>query len=278
MVAISGFSSAPTSRFIILSSLTLSIFSSILDLKHLLPIKPTPHLWPYFQLSRLLTFQLAYLSSTEILFSTLLLYHFRILERLWGSRKYASFVFVVSTLNVAIVPSMCLLLKALTLGSYNYIPSGLTSMVFACLALWSSEVPRLYRYKIITGSGTSQGSSPPGITLSDKSTTYVLAAQLALSQFPYNLVPAAVGWIMGSAWEGEMLPMGLTRWRVPAWVVGESRQKRGQFEGLRRRLEEEGGSTDGMRNVSDQTGSTSEGRETGARGWGRQVAGYFTGS
>lgn len=296
MVTTSGFSHAPVSRFLILGCIGTSILTSILDIKHHLPIKPTPHLWPYLQFSRLLTFQTAYTSSTELLFSVALLYQFRVLERLWGSRKYASFIVVCFWLDILLVPALCLVLKTATLGHYNYIPSGLTALVFAALSAWGHEIPRLYRYKIVTGSTTTtttptpttattssssngnaathSNQNSPGIVLSDKSTTYLLAAQLALSQFPYQLMPAAVGWIVGSAWMGELLPGNLNRWRVPAWMVGETskRKHRGQYEGLRRRLEEEGSSADGMRNVSDTV------QDPGRRGFGRQILGYFTGS
>ncbi|KAJ4525163.1 hypothetical protein HRR83_000834 [Exophiala dermatitidis] len=302
MVTTSGFSHTPVSRFLILGSVCSSILVAILDIKHLVPIKPSPHLWPYLQFSRLLTFQLAYTSSTELLFSVVLLYQFRVLERLWGSRKYASFVTVCFWLSVVLVPGLCLLLKTASLGVYNYIPAGLTAVVFAALSAWREEVPRLYRYKIVTGGPKPTTTSPsssssddasssapqaqtqtqqlPGITLSDKSTTYLLAAQLALSQFPYQLMPAAVGWVVGSAWMGELLPGRLNTWRVPAWMVGETSKTkhRGQFEGLRRRLEEEGSSADGMRNVSDNVHQQQGAQDDTRRGFGRQILGYFTGS
>lgn len=315
MVTTSGFSHAPVSRFLILTTIASSIITSILDIKHHMPIRPTPHLWPYLQLSRILTFQLAYTSSTDLFFSTALLYQFRVLERLWGSRKYASFVAVILAVNVLLLPCLTIFLKGFTFGLWNYLPAGLTAVVFAALSIWSDEVPRLYRYKILTGKTPSAGATvaavvteqndtateaeaggetggesrrrssaahqtptdPPGVTLSDKSTTYLLAAQLALSQFPFQLVPALVGWALGSAWLGELLPGGLSRWRVPAWVVGESpkSKERGQYEGLRRRLEEEGSSADGMRNVSDRVADR---QDTARRGFGRQIASYFTGS
>lgn len=314
MVTTSGFSHAPVSRFLILTTIASSIITSILDIKHHMPIRPTPHLWPYLQLSRILTFQLAYTSSTDLFFSTALLYQFRVLERLWGSRKYASFVAVILAVNVLLLPCLTIFLKGFTFGLWNYLPAGLTAVVFAALSIWSDEVPRLYRYKILTGktpsaaeateqndtatevaaaaaggggeTGARRTSSsaahqtptdPPGVTFSDKSTTYFLAAQLALSQFPFQLVPALVGWALGSAWLGELLPGGLSRWRVPAWVVGESpkSKERGQYEGLRRRLEEEGSSADGMRNVSDRVADR---QDTARRGFGRQIVSYFTGS
>ena len=198
---------------------------------------------------------------------------------------------MVFGINILLLPLLTVGLKGVTFGFWNYLPSGLAAVVFAALGVWTDEVPRLYRYRIITGKtpsstppgqrdGEGQSNSneeAPGVTLSDKSTTYLLAAQLALSQFPYQLVPALVGWALGSAWVGELLPGGLNRWRVPAWVLGESRKRkeRGQYEGLRRRLEEEGSSTDGMRNVSDRVADR---QESGRRGFGRQIASYFTGS
>ena len=279
MVTTSGFTHTPTTRFLILSTILLSILTSTLSLHHLLPIKPTPHLWPYLQFSRLVTYQLAYTSSTELLFSTVLLYQFRVLERLWGSRKFTSFCAVVFWMDVTITPLLAVVLKVGTLGWYDYLPAGFTGVVFALLAAWAEEVPRIYRYKITTGTSGAGGNEAPGLVLSDKSTTYLLATQLALSQFPYSLLPAAVGWTVGTAWMGELLPGGLGRWRIPAWMVGEvgKRKERGQFEGLRRRLEEEGGSADGMRNVSDQVGA-GRGQESERRGFGRTILGYFTSS
>ncbi|EXJ70727.1 uncharacterized protein A1O5_05717 [Cladophialophora psammophila CBS 110553] len=286
MVTTSGFSHTPITRLLVLTSIGVSILVSTLSIQYLLPIKPHPHLWPYLQFSRLLTYQAAYTTSTELLFSTVLLYQFRVLERIWGSRKFASFVAVVLWCNVVVVPLLVVVLKLGTLGWYNYVPSGSTGLVFALLSAWAEEVPRIYRYKIATTSpaATTTGGGReqvPGVVLSDKSTTYLLAAQLALSQFPYSILPAAVGWTVGTAWMGELLPGGLGRWRIPAWMVGESskRKERGQYEGLRRRLEEEGSSADGMRNVSDRVGGAGGGeQESRRRGFGRQILGYFTGS
>ncbi|EXJ54073.1 hypothetical protein A1O7_09410 [Cladophialophora yegresii CBS 114405] len=283
MVTTSGFTHTPVTRALILSSIVLSILTSTLTAQHLLPIKPTPHLWPYLQFTRLMTYQAAYTSSTELLFSTVLIYQFRVLERLWGSRKFLSFCAVVFWVNLLVTPAVVVFLKLGTLGWYNYLPAGCTGVVFALLAAWADEVPRIYRYKIVTGgagTGAVAGQEAPGVTLSDKSTTYLLAAQLALSQFPYSLLPAAVGWAVGSAWMGELLPGRLGRWRVPAWMVGESsaRKERGQYEGLRRRLEEEGGSADGMRNVTERVAGGREAEARSGRGFGSRFVGYFTGS
>jgi membrane associated rhomboid family serine protease len=275
MVTTASLTHAPTTRLLLFASITSSILTSTLDLKHYAPLKITPHLWPYLQFSRLLTLQLSYTSATEVLVSAVLLYHFRVLERLWGSRKYASFVLVSWTCLTVLTPLAALSLKTVTLGWFNYVPAGAVGIVFAGLAAWTETVPKLYRYKVLTDTSAAvEDPSAKGVVFSDKSTAYLLAAQLALSQFPYQILPALLGWVVGSAYMGELLPAGLGQYRVPAWVVGESRAKeRGQFEGLRRRLEEEG-SRDGMRTVTSSGAGLREER-TGA--WAR-FTGYFTDS
>ena len=195
---------------------------------------------------------------------------------MWGTRKYASFMLTCFGLNMVLVPAVAFVMKMLTFGGYNYIPSGMVGVVFAALSVWGEEIPRMYRYKIISGAEGAVDQDSAAVVLSDKSTTYFMAAQLALSQFPYQILPALVGWVVGSAWTGELLPGGLDGRRVPSWVVGETKasKERGQFEGLRRRLEEEGSAADGMRNVSDQQDHRPEQR----RGFMGQITGYFTNS
>lgn len=169
-------------------------------------------------------------------------------------------------------------------GRWNYLPGGMTGVVFAALAVWGEEVPRLYRYKIVTGSPDPRSGSndTPGVILSDKTTTYVMAAQLALSQFPYSLLAASVGWIVGLAWGGDLLPGRMNAWRIPRWLLGDfgakSAAERERYEGLRRRLEEEGGRSDGMRASGVDGMIDAVDGEARRRPMMRQVADYFRGA
>lgn len=47
-----------------------------------------PLLWKHRQLWRLFTWQICYVNSTELLFAAMTLYHLRVVERLWGPRKF----------------------------------------------------------------------------------------------------------------------------------------------------------------------------------------------
>jgi hypothetical protein len=60
---------------------------------------------------------------------------------------------------------------------------------------------------------------------------------MALSQFPHSILPAAIGWVVGSAYRSEVLPW--TSWRVPGWFVGQTASDKKKLDALRRRLVEE---------------------------------------
>lgn len=162
------------------------------------------------------------------------------------------------------------------------------------LAQFHAAVPYTFRYRVgifdpaesgnnaggeATGGGGGGGDvggndggdegEAGGITLTSKSSYYLLPAQLALSQVPGSLIPAIVGWMVGYAWRSEILPVvGGRGWRVPGWVVGESEMKKRDAEGragvevLRRRRmveeEERGGSGSGSArgSVRDDVGSS----------------------
>lgn len=281
----SGFANTPVTKSLMLCLVSTSLVASIADIKYLLPVRPTPHLYPNLQVWRLFTWQIAYTASTDLLFASLLLYQFRVLERLWGSRKFISFLCVSALWTGLLTPTLLsTVVRLASWGRWNYLPGGLTAVVFAGLAVWAEEVPQLYRYKIVTGMAhpRSESADGPGIILSDKSMTYVMAAQLALSQFPYSLLPAAVGVVVGFAWSGDLLPRRMGAWRVPRWVLGEFGAKsavdRDRYEGLRRRLEEEGGRNDGMRASGVEGVIDAVDGEARRRPLMRQVTDYFRGA
>jgi hypothetical protein len=85
----SGFTNAPITRFLLLAVVGSAIIASLTDTKYFLWIEVRPHLLDYWQYWRLLTWQLAYTNSAEVLFAAMTFYQLRVIERLWGSRKFA---------------------------------------------------------------------------------------------------------------------------------------------------------------------------------------------
>lgn len=123
---------------------------------------------------------------------------------------------------------------------FNYLPAGPTPIIFAILAQYHAIVPRIYKYRLALSATPPTDDNFVGLTFSDKSYRYLLAAQLAFFQWPGSLLGAAIGWLVGYAWRIDLLPGAMTRWRIPGWLIGLRTEKRGEhFEGLRRRLEGE---------------------------------------
>jgi hypothetical protein len=84
----SGFTNAPVSQFIVLSTVIGALVATITDTRYYLPVAVVPHIWRYGQFWRFLTWTWVFTNSTEVLFGVLAFYQLRIIERLWGSRKF----------------------------------------------------------------------------------------------------------------------------------------------------------------------------------------------
>ncbi|KAL1652293.1 hypothetical protein SLS58_000420 [Diplodia intermedia] len=311
----SGFTNAPVTKFLVFYTVAAAFVASITDSQYLLYIQVVPHLWVHRQFWRLLTWQTCFANSTEVLFAAMTFYHLRVIERLWGSRKFASFI--VSTLPyTTLLPPLILALvvRPLTFNHANYLPAGPTPLLFAILAQYHASIPRIYRYKLTTkapsaintstnsdptaanaagrqqqgqqraGGGGGSGGFDASITLSSKTLHYLLPVQLALSALPGSAVGAAVGWCVGYAWRNEMLPW-TNGWRIPGWLVGEQKAAGGgrrEFEGLRQRMEREHGAAattgregGGAGGAGDGAQADGEARRRGTLGG--MLAGQFGG-
>ncbi|KAK3115175.1 hypothetical protein LTR53_005724 [Teratosphaeriaceae sp. CCFEE 6253] len=242
----SGFKHAPVSKALVVGVVLSALLATLTDTKYSLWLEVRPHLLDYRQFWRLVTWPLCYTNSTEVLFAAMTFYQLRVIERLWGSRKFASFI--LSTLPyTTLLPPILLatVIRPLSFGRINYLPAGPTSLVFALMAQYHAAIPYIYKYRPSSSTGAASANQPEyGLNLTSKSTSYLIPLQLALSQLPGSAIAAAVGWIIGFAYRREILP-GATRWRVPDWVLGSSGQK-GRYDSLRRRMEGEAGRATGV--------------------------------
>lgn len=133
-------------------------------------------------------------------------------------------------------------------------------------------IPHIYKFRTaLTTSSPSGPDAAHGLIFSDKAFRYIFPLQLALSAWPGSLLGALVGWVVGYAWRGDLLPGVVTRWRLPGWMVGVRTLKPSrEFEGLRRRLEGENATTAPHSAAADATasgvqGGLGEGGDAGRR-------------
>ncbi|KAI5306473.1 hypothetical protein KEM56_000731 [Ascosphaera pollenicola] len=121
-------------------------------------------------------------------------------------------------------------IRPLTFNAANYLPPGPTAIIFSMLAQYYAAIPRAYMFRLYTTSNPKDPETAPRIIFSDKSWIYIPAAQLALSQFPHNLLPAAIGWTIGHAYRSDILPGRATSWRLPAWVFPDTAMEKYERE------------------------------------------------
>lgn len=84
----SGFTNAPVTRALVFGTALAALLASLTDTRFYLPIAVVPHLWGYGQAWRVVTWGWVFTNSTEVLFGVLGFYQLRVVERVWGTRKF----------------------------------------------------------------------------------------------------------------------------------------------------------------------------------------------
>ncbi|KAI9190601.1 uncharacterized protein BJ171DRAFT_537028 [Polychytrium aggregatum] len=206
----SGFYNAPVSKGVFLFVGINSLLSAVFKFKHSFHLQLFPHIVRDHQFWRLISTHCAFRSSAEILFGSLLIYHMRLIERQWGTSKFASFVTITSTLSTIFYVAV------LASGHYfglKYVSSGPYAIIFAALWQYHATVPATWKSQLL------------GMSFSDKYLPYMMAAQLLLSSFPNSAVAGVCGLAAGMLYRQPLLPF--QKWRYPqavrsfckAWIL-----------------------------------------------------------
>ncbi|KAI9498577.1 hypothetical protein BDB00DRAFT_391450 [Zychaea mexicana] len=197
----SGFYNVPTTKLLILFVGTCSVLASILDLKPIFHLQLSPHVTLHHQFWRLLTSHCAFTNSGELFFGLLIIYSMRIIERQYGSAKYAAFLFI--TLWVSTFLELGALVSGAKLG-FRRIPGGPYALVFSMLYQYHRIIPATYRFRIF------------GATLNDKMFLYAPALQMMISQSFATIVPCICGMMAGALYRSDV--GNVKKWRFPRYV------------------------------------------------------------
>ncbi|KAF9915218.1 hypothetical protein BX616_006646 [Lobosporangium transversale] len=198
----SGFYNAPTTKGLLLVVGSLSLLSSIFQIKTDFHLQFTPHLTSHHQFWRLIVSHFAFSTSTELLFGGFIIYHLRIIERLFGPAKYVSFIFVAAVLCTFL--NVAVLVTGSALG-LNVLPAGPYGVIFAALYQFYILIPVMYEFKVF------------GVALTDKIFMYILGAQLLFSHIPGSIALSICGLLAGAIYRSDFA--GTRRWRFPKPVA-----------------------------------------------------------
>ncbi|KAF8760235.1 Rhomboid family [Rhizoctonia solani] len=161
-------------------------------------IKPHPP-----QYWRLLTNQLAFTNSSELLLGQIILYNVAIgIERTFGSHKYFSFLIAAALVSTLLNFSSLIALHRFGL---NYIPAGPIAILFAIIYQYERLVPSAYNFRIL------------GITMSNKAFTYLTAFPMVISHMPGSALVTLTGIATGALYRSDIT--NLKSYRAPPWFV-----------------------------------------------------------
>lgn len=151
---------------------------------------------------RLLTHHLVWSSSSELILGSVLLYTWRMFERMFGSRKFGGCLAFLLAMSTAL--QVCVAVVCRATGASFHPSSGPWGLIFGLLACFFMDIPQSMPFTVF------------GVPLSDKMFLYILNLQLALSGLPGSAYTALIGLVLGFLYRWEALPFH--RIRIPQVV------------------------------------------------------------
>ncbi|ODQ78920.1 hypothetical protein BABINDRAFT_172173 [Babjeviella inositovora NRRL Y-12698] len=219
---IKAFINTPISQLCCVVTLAVPFATSLMDIKYLFLLSYTPAIAQWHQYWRFATFQTAFTQESDVLLGVLLWYNFKVLERLYGSHKYLTVIFLAFVWNAVLVAALFFLNQILVQFTgwswFNTVASGPLAILFSLLAIYYSKVPVSYLFEVQLTPQDNPSHVPKKLLLSDKSFVYVLTLQMFVNNGWHSMVPCLVGLVTGCAIVNDFLP-GQNRWRIPLRAV-----------------------------------------------------------
>ncbi|XP_005914270.1 ubiquitin-associated domain-containing protein 2 [Haplochromis burtoni] len=200
-----GLYKAPLSKslLLVLNGLTvmLTLLPQYQDLfvYHLQAITQEHQVW------RLLCGRLVCLDIKDSFCSSLLIYNFRIFERRFGTRKFASFLFGTWCLSALMDFLLAEAFQFLFYYEVEELPSGLLAPVFSLFVPFYLSIPRMPVTQVLGR-----------IHITNKSLVYIVGLQL-LTSSPFMWLLALSGLISGGLYHSSVLRLQKILF-VPVWV------------------------------------------------------------
>ncbi|CAD6884301.1 unnamed protein product [Tilletia laevis] len=217
---VSGFADAPLTKGLLIFSCLLPLFANVLQLKPYAHLQLLPHVLRQGQYWRLVTYQLCYTNSSEVLLSALLLYRSgRTVERIFSTPKYAAFVLFSLVVQAALTIAIILVMMRTSAESWfalavptvwresGRLPGGPFGLIAALVYQHSQLVPDLWLVKL----------GP--VLIGDRALDWVLLMLLCVSQAQGSFLLCVVGIVASALYASHIPVLGQLRWiRIPSFL------------------------------------------------------------
>lgn len=201
-----GFENSPLTKYLCGSVFILTIVFGNVNQKESDLVSLDLHGLYRGELWRLFVSPFCFRSMPQLVVGIMLMYTLRQFERQLGPRKFGSLVFLGLILSVLL--HFAAIAIAFSCG-YHIVPSpGPFFFIYALLPLFYKYIPRLHPLRV----------GLLGVFFSEKSWTYLLATQLAMSEGAASLTPSLAALLVGYLYCFDNNSLGLQAFRVPSYV------------------------------------------------------------
>lgn len=266
---IRGYTNTPVTKTICILATVGALAVLIFSLKPYVKLAIDPFIVQFNQYWRVATFQMSVVNESDYMLTTILWFHFKTLERFFGSRKYLSLIALFAMYN-AVVTFLVLCLGQLFLIGFSAIfrlivlrqpfavtytdtifnsvasgPFGLISLLYIC---YGTYIPVSYHFKVLfknpKNSDTPVDGEPENtgstFTFTNQFQVHVLYTILMLNHGFSTILPCLVGLLIGRLYTQDLLA-GSRNWVLPLLLfrafVNPRKLQRTATTTLRRRFQ-----------------------------------------
>ncbi|CAB4493650.1 hypothetical protein RhiirA5_357372 [Rhizophagus irregularis] len=197
----SGFHNAPVTKSLLLCIGGCSLVAYLLDSRSLFHLQLMPNLTANHEFWRLITSHSVLTTSGEFFFGSIIIYHLRIIERQFGSSKYAAFFFVSSALSTILEVGTLAICRQFHL---KFIPAGPYGFIFAALYQYYRMIPYTYQYRVF------------GINISNRVVNCLSVIPFLYYQYPSSIAASVCGLLSGVIYRSGFLR--LNKFRFPGFL------------------------------------------------------------
>ncbi|XP_056291353.1 ubiquitin-associated domain-containing protein 2 [Pseudoliparis swirei] len=200
-----GLYKAPLSKGLLLVLSGLTVMLTLLPQYHELFVYNLQAVAQQHQVWSLLCGRLVYLDVKDAFCSSLLIYNFRIFERRFGTRKFASFLLGTWCLSALMDFLLAQAFQFLFDYEVEELPAGLLAPVFSLFVPFYGLIPKVPVTQVLGQ-----------IHITNKSLVYIVGLQL-LTSSPFMWLLALSGLISGALYHSNVLWLQKLLF-VPSWV------------------------------------------------------------
>lgn len=212
-----GLAQFSITRLCMLTTVILPIIASIADCKYWFLVYDDPFITEYKQYYRYVMFQIAAINETDVALITLIWYNLRHLERLFGSRKYASIIVLSWFYTTATIVLMNKLFNLNPFFRWNRLTSGSLPTVLSLFHFYKEYTPQIYEFDVRLTKPFGLRSKQLKWTFNDQFMINTLVMILLVNQGMSGLATGFLSWLCGVFIDKGLLP-GSEVFRVPSFI------------------------------------------------------------